>query len=134
MAAIKDIVQSCAVRTQGELLEHLGQRGFEATQATISRDTVDLGLEKDELGFYVLPEHHKLRTLMRAQVREARRAENQVVIICGPGAAQGIAAAIDAAAPDGVLGSIAGDDTILVIAQDAESGSRFQAYVQQLIG
>ena len=133
-AAIRTLVQSHVIRTQGELMSLLRERGFEVTQATVSRDMADLSLEKDHTGVYVLPELSHLRTMVRTQVREARRAGNQVVIISGPGAAQGIAAAIDAAQPAGVLGTIAGDDTILVIAQDDEAGSRFQLYVQQLIG
>lgn len=133
-SAIKSIVQSNDVRTQGELTMLLKEHGFEVTQATVSRDMADMRLEKDSSGVYVLPELSHLRTVVKAQVREARRAGNQVVIICGPGAAQGIAAAIDAAGPDGVLGSIAGDDTILVIAQDEEAGQRFQENVERLIG
>ena len=131
--AIKSIVQENAVRTQGEIMELLKEHGFEVTQATVSRDMAALRLEKDASGTYVLPEMSHLRTVVKAQVRETRRAGNQVIVICGPGAAQGIAAASDAARADGVLGSIAGDDTILVIAQDDEAGARFQEQVERLI-
>ncbi len=132
-SAIREIVQSCKVRTQGEIAELLAQEGFEVTQATVSRDMADLRLEKDEAGIYTLPELIHLRRVVAAQVRETRRAGNQVIVLCGPGAAQGIAAAIDAAAPAGVLGSIAGDDTILVIAQDDAAGEAFQGQVEGLI-
>ena len=133
-AAIRAVISENKVRTQSDVMRKLGELGFEVTQATVSRDMAALELEKDAEGYYVLPEVYRLRTVASTQVREVRRAGNQVVIISGPGAAQSIAAAIDAAQPAGVLGTIAGDDTILVIAQDDEAGAAFQAYLQQLAG
>lgn len=132
-SVIARIVKGAQIRTQGELMQLLKEQGFEVTQATVSRDMADLGLVKDKAGIYVLPQLLHLRTVVAAQVDETRRAGNQVIVLCGPGAAQGIAAAIDAAAPQGVLGSIAGDDTILVIAQDSDAAERFQAHVDGLI-
>lgn len=132
-AVIRELVQANDIRTQAELTGLLKARGIEVTQATVSRDMADLKLAKDADGIYVLPELLHLRTLVAAQVRAARRAGNQVVIICGPGAAQGIAAAIDALQLPDVLGTIAGDDTVLVITQDAPAGERFQERVRCLI-
>ena len=68
-----------------------------------------------------------------ADMRETRRAGNQVIVICRPGSAEGVGAAIDAAHAEGVLGSIAGDDTLLVITQDDEAGASFQARVDRLL-
>lgn len=133
-SVIRQLVQTKAVRTQGELMELLKERGFEVTQATVSRDMASLELQKDANGVYVTAELLHLRTVMRAQVRDVRRAGNQVVVISGPGAAQGIAAAIDAVQPQGVLGTLAGDDTVLVIAQDASRGEAFQRLCEQTAG
>ena len=58
---------------------------------------------------------------------------NQVIVICRPGSAEGVGAAIDAAHAEGVLGSIAGDDTLLVITQDDEAGASFQTRVDRLL-
>ena len=66
-------------------------------------------------------------------MRETRRAGNQVIVICRPGSAEGVGAAIDAAHAEGVLGSIAGDDTLLVITQDDEAGASFQTRVDRLL-
>lgn len=132
-AVITALIQGNEVRTQRELMDLLSGEGFEVTQATVSRDMADLRLEKDANGIYVLPELLHLRTVLKAQVRETRRAGNQVIVLCRPGAAQGVAAAIDAAMPEGVLGTIAGDDTILVITSDDGAGERFQDRVEQLL-
>ena len=133
-SVIRQLVQTHAVRTQGELMELLKERGFDVTQATVSRDMASLELQKDANGVYVTAELMHLRTVMRAQVRDVRRADNQVVVISGPGAAQGIAAAIDAVQPQGVLGTLAGDDTVLVITQDAQRGAAFQKLCEQTAG
>ena len=132
-AAIRELVRTGTIRKQAELVELLKGRGFDVTQATVSRDMADLKLEKAG-GYYVLPEDMKIRSLAQASVRDTRRTGNQVVILTGPGAAQSIAFAIDDAMPDGVLGTLAGDDTVLVITKDEEAGKRFQAAFEQLIG
>ena len=65
-------------------------------------------------------------------VRSTARAHNQVVVHTDPGAAPGVAAAIDDADMEGVIGSIAGDDTVLVIAADVDAGARFQEALDAL--
>lgn len=131
-ATIRALVRSHEVHTQQELVALLKERGTEVTQATVSRDVAELGLEKSGQ-VYVLPEDLRLREVARAQVREVRRAGNQVIIITEAGAAQGMAAALDAAQEHGVLGTIAGDDTILVVTADDEAGQRFQRMVNRLV-
>ena len=133
MAAITALIQEHDIRTQRELMDRLAQEGFEVTQATVSRDMADLHLEKDASGVYVMPELLHLRAVIKTQVRETRRAGNQVIVICRPGSAEGVGAAIDAAHAEGVLGSIAGDDTLLVITQDDEAGASFQTRVDRLL-
>ena len=131
--AIVRLVRSRQIRTQAELVYALQGEGFDVTQATVSRDIADLDLRKDKSGVYLLAEDERFRALVASAVRETRRAENLLVVITGPGAAQSVAASIDAAAPEGVLGSIAGDDTILVIGADEASCIRFQQHVDSLL-
>ena len=131
--AIRDLVRHNHIRTQSDLGAQLRDRGFDVTQATISRDITDLGLEKDVRGVYMLPEDYRLRSIAASAVRETRRAQNQVLLLCDPGTASSVAAALDASQTQGVLGSIAGDDTILVICADDAQGERFQIDVNQLL-
>ena len=131
--AIRDLVRHNHIRTQSDLVAQPRDRGFDVTQATISRDITDLGLEKDVRGVYMLPEDYRLRSIAASAVRETRRAQNQVLLLCHPGTASSVAAALDASQTQGVLGSIAGDDTILVICADDAQGERFQIDVNQLL-
>ena len=92
-AAIVALIQENDIRTQRELMDRLAREGFEVTQATVSRDMADLRLEKDGSGVYVMPELLHLRAVIKTQVRETRRAGNQVIVICRPGSAEGVGAA-----------------------------------------
>ena len=127
------IIEAEPIETQEQLLAKLQEQGIESTQATISRDIADLRLEKDASGIYVLPEDYRLRMTVTRSVHETRRAQNQVLLLCDPGSASSVAAALDASQTSGVLGSIAGDDTILVICADDAQGERFQNDVNQLL-
>lgn len=131
---IRMLVRSRTIRTQNELAEELRAHGCNVTQATISRDIADLRLQKNANGVYVLSEDLRLHAIASTAIRHTARAGNQVVIHTEPGSAPSVAAAIDAAGPEGVIGSIAGDDTVLVIAQDDESGASFQSSIDSLIG
>ena len=119
--AIREIVRACSVGTQNELADALGKRGFDVTQATVSRDIAEMDLRKED-GAYVLPEDLRLSQMVRTLVHSVARAGNQVVVKTEPGAAMSVAAAIDAAGLDGVLGTIAGDDTIFVAAASEKDG------------
>ena len=119
--AIREIVRACSVGTQNELADALGKRGFDVTQATVSRDIAEMDLRKED-GAYVLPEDLRLSQMVRTLVHGVARAGNQVVVKTEPGAAMSVAAAIDAAGLDGVLGTIAGDDTIFVAAASEKDG------------
>lgn len=130
--AIRDIVRNEDVRTQRMLVEELRARGFDCTQATVSRDIADMGLRKLPEGVYVLAEDLHLQRMVSELVTGVNRAENLVLVKAQPGTASGIAAAIDAAELPDVLGSLAGNDTILVIAQTSEDGERFEGMVSKL--
>jgi len=138
-SAIVELVDREPVHSQEELRRRLQHRGFVATQATISRDIKDLGLVKRAGdGAYQRPgaeaanPETALAALERAAeeyLRRVERAQQLVVIRTGIGQAQPLAIAIDRAQLPEVIGTIGGDDTILVIARD---GKRAAALVKRL--
>ena len=130
--AIRDIVRNKDVRTQRVLFDELRAMGFDCTQATVSRDIADMGLRKLPEGIYVLAEDLHLQRMVSELVTGVLRTDNLVMIKAQPGTASGIAAAVDAAELPDVLGSLAGNDTILVIAQTAEDGERLEALINKL--
>lgn len=129
---IRDIVRNKDVRTQRMLVDELKACGFDCTQATVSRDIADMGLRKLPEGVYVLAEDLHLQRMVSELVVDVQRTENLVLVKAQPGTASGIAAAVDAAELPDVLGSLAGNDTILVIAQTAEDGARFESLITKL--
>jgi transcriptional regulator of arginine metabolism len=138
---ILEIVDREALHSQEQLRRRLHQRGFDATQATISRDIKELGLVKRAGdGAYQRPgvdttnPETARAALERAAaefLRRVERVQQLVVIRTGVGQAQPLAIAIDRAQLPEAVGSIGGDDTILVIARDAK---RAAALVRQLEG
>ena len=122
--AIRTIVRRERVRTQRDLVDHLKKAGYSCTQATVSRDISDMGLRKLPEGAYVLAEDVHLQRMVAELVEKVTRSQQLVLVKTTAGGGQSVAAALDAADLDQVIGSIAGDDTILVITeseQDAES-------------
>lgn len=130
--AIRDIVRNKDVRTQCMLVDELKACGFDCTQATVSRDIADMGLRKLPEGVYVLAEDLHLQRMVSELVTGVQRTDNLVLVKAQPGTASGIAAAVDAAELPDVLGSLAGNDTILVIAQTAEDGEKFESLITKL--
>lgn len=130
--AIRDIIRSKDVRTQRMLVDELKACGFDCTQATVSRDIADMGLRKLPEGVYVLAEDLHLQRMVSELVTGVQRTDNLVLVKAQPGTASGIAAAVDAAELPDVLGSLAGNDTILVIAQTAEDGEKFESLITKL--
>ena len=114
------------IGTQFELLDALADAGCRVTQATVSRDIRELGLEKthDTLGRprYVVPgrgrradPHDALRAILGQFGRRATAAQNIVVVHCELGTAPAIGRALDEVAHPDVVGTLAGDDTVLVV-------------------
>jgi transcriptional regulator of arginine metabolism len=126
------------VKTQEDLLEELKKQGFLVTQATISRDLGSLGLVKAKLNsgasVYLLPEVEKLRNTLVSFVKKIDRAENLVVIKTEPGAAQSVAASIDGIDMPEILGTVAGDDTILVVGRDKKNAGKVETKLLSLKG
>jgi transcriptional regulator of arginine metabolism len=137
-ARIVELVTSMAIRSQTELAKLLAAEGIEATQATLSRDLDELGAVKlrgadGGAPIYVIPEDgspvrgvqggtSRLTRLLGELLVSADASANLTVLRTPPGAAQFLASAIDRAALHEVVGSIAGDDTVLVIAREPLSG------------
>jgi len=118
--AIRRIVRSERVRTQRALVDRLKESGYDCTQATVSRDITEMGLRKLPEGVYVLAEDLHLQRMVRDLVNDVRRTTNLVLVKAQSGTAPGVAAALDAADLEGILGSVSGDDTILVITESDE--------------
>ena len=121
--AIRRIVRNERVKTQRALVENLKSEGFVCTQATVSRDTTEMGLRKLPEGVYVLAEDLHLQRMVSDLVRDVKLSEKFVLVKASTGTAPGVAAALDAADIEGILGSVAGDDTILVITVSEEDAS-----------
>ncbi len=136
--AIRDLVDQRPIRTQQELAAALRERGFRATQATISRDVAELGLAKSRRGAaraYVLPARlveaeasgeDRLRRVLADLPVELREAGLILILRTLPGSAHAIAAALDRTRWPEVIGSIAGDDTVFVAFSDRVSMQRIR--------
>jgi transcriptional regulator of arginine metabolism len=131
---IRKIVRAERVRTQRELVDRLKAFGYVCTQATISRDITEMGLKKLPEGVYVLAEDLHLQRMIAELVLNVVHTNNLVLVKASPGTAPGVAAAMDAADLNGILGSIAGDDTILVITVDEAAAQRLQDQVDKFRG
>ena len=135
LEAICQIIQSEAIRNQEELLKHLEMQGFQFTQATLSRDIKHLKIAKAHDGadnyVYTLPDQIRvpgagnqgrvLDTKPATGYRNIEFSGNLAVLKTRPGYAMGIASDIAAKAPREILGTIAGDDTILLIPREGIS-------------
>lgn len=120
---IRRIVRRDRIRTQRDLVDRLRAQGFVCTQATVSRDITEMGLRKLPEGVYVLAEDLHLQRMISELVTKVVQADNMVIVKASPGTAPGVAAALDGAGLDEVLGSIAGDDTILVITRSTDDAT-----------
>lgn len=132
--AIRRIVRDERVRTQRALVDLLRARGFVCTQATVSRDITEMGLRKLPEGVYVLAEDLHLQRMVSDLVIDVKHSNNLVLVKAQSGTAPGVAAALDAAEIDGILGSVSGDDTILVVVVDEKAAQRLEEQVKKFRG
>ncbi len=137
--AIRQLVSRITVTSQDDLRQKLATEGFDVTQATLSRDLNELGLIKGRNG-YALPQSSNddeelptLQELFASFGLSTDQAMNQIVIRTTLGSAQPVAAAIDREDWDGILGTIAGDDTILVICTDAERAATVRERLEGIL-
>ncbi|GEL19839.1 arginine repressor [Pseudonocardia asaccharolytica] len=147
-ARIVEIITRRAVRSQGELLALLEAEGIETTQATLSRDLDELGAVKlrgadGGAPVYVIPEDGspvrgmeggtaRLSRLLGELLVSADASGNLAVLRTPPGAAHYLASALDRAALHDVVGTIAGDDTIFVVAREPLDGAALAERLRRL--
>jgi transcriptional regulator of arginine metabolism len=145
--AIKDLLSSSLVTNQDELRRKLRRRGFAVTQATLSRDIHELRLSKGPSG-YSLPNGNgsngassiieddsppSVAEMIESFGLRVRQAMNQVVMVTVMGGAQPVAAALDHEGWPEVVGTIAGDDTVLVICPDARRAVEVEARLRAIL-
>jgi transcriptional regulator of arginine metabolism len=133
---ILDVVRRKPVYTQEELAGELRTRGLAATQVTLSRDIRELGLVKTPEGYRQItaaPAAPDIDVVISEFLREVRQAQNLLVLRTPPGSANVLALALDRQDWPDVVGTVAGDDTVLVIAPDEPTAKslrdRFFAYL-----
>src|SRR5437879_433779 len=137
---ILELVDETPVSSQEELQRLLRRRGFDAGQATLSRDIRELGLVKTVEG-YALPGREiggdtslpSVSRLVREFVTSVRAAQNLLVTKTSIGSAQPVAAALDGENWPGAIGTIAGDDTILIVCEDNRSAGRLAGRIQEML-
>lgn len=142
--AILDIISEDVVDTQETLLQKLKMRGFTVTQATVSRDVKDLGLVKlkgkDDQYYYSHVNHNvpgsrmeRMIQLLRNTIVGVDSVDNLVVVKTLTGSANTAAEAIDSIHEEHIVGSLAGDNTVLIILRSEKEVPAFIAKIKQFI-
>lgn len=143
--SIARLIGEHEVTSQPELIEHLAKEGIEATQATVSRDLEDIGAIKVRVPsgntVYAIPEMapdrvaplDQLRRVMGEWVGEVAQSANIVILRTPPGCAHVVASALDRSRIEGMLGTVAGDDTMLCVSADPD-GTALANHLRQLAG
>ena len=143
-AEILRIIETVDVETQDQLLSELKARGIHSTQATISRDIKELHLIKELTGYgsykYVVSERKlslnfagRLRNIFKEGVTSVDVAQNIVVVRTMPGLASAACSALDSMEIPGMVGSLAGDDTGILIMRDNASAQQFVGEIHKLL-
>ena len=141
---ILDIIAKEDIETQEQLLEHLSRRGVASTQATISRDIKQLHLVKEPTGRgtykYAMSNARarlniadKLRTIFHESITSVASAQNIVVFKTLAGLAGGACEALDHMEVSGMLGTLAGENTVLVVMKDTASAETFCQEIQEML-
>ena len=143
---ISRLIGSENISSQPQLQEILKEQGIEATQATISRDLEELGAVKIRVAggdtIYAIAEYapariapsDQLRRVMAEWVAEVTNSGNLVVVRTPPGCAHVVASALDRSGLNGLLGTVAGDDTILCVASEEIGGAGLAEQLRTLSG
>ena len=143
---IAKLLEDYAVANQAQLVELLAADGVTATQATVSRDLEDMGAVKVRVpggeSAYAIPElprdqvapEDHLRRVMGEWVVEVGHSQNLVVLRTPPGSAHVVASALDRTGLPDVLGTVAGDDTIIVVAAERAGGAKVARQMSALAG
>ena len=143
---ISQILANEVVTSQEQLVRLLADDGVESTQATVSRDLDDLGAVKVRVSggesVYAIPEHpadrvvpvDQLRRVMGEWVVEVESSGNLVVLRTPPGSAHVVASALDRTGIEGSIGTVAGDDTLMVVAAEGATGENLAVTLRNLAG
>jgi transcriptional regulator of arginine metabolism len=139
--AVLEVLRQGAVASQEDLQRALRKRGFKVGQATLSRDIRDLNLSKTA-GGYALPQAEgtaslalpPVQRLVREFVLDVRPAQNLLVVKTIIGSAQPVAAALDEQEWEEVVGTIAGDDAILIVCPDKDAARKVAARIEEMLG
>jgi transcriptional regulator of arginine metabolism len=135
---IVELAHDGPLPNQQELCRVLARRGFPVTQATLSRDIHELGLVRTPEGYTLrngdlpIEPAPTVSRIVREFVREVRRAQNLLVIKTTSGSAQPVALAIDAEGWEEVVGTVAGDDTVLIISPDNKNAKKLQTRLEEM--
>lgn len=135
-AQILQIVRAKGIFTQEELARELSELGVHSTQVTLSRDIREIGLVKTPEGYRPLTSEKRgpnLGSIMDEYVQDIRVAQNLVVVRTSAGNANSLAIAIDREELTEVVGTIAGDDTVLVVTPDSETALKLRQTMLALI-
>jgi transcriptional regulator of arginine metabolism len=139
--AVLEVLRKGPVASQDDLQRALRKRGFKVGQATLSRDIRDLNLSKTAAGYATLQSENgavqalpPVQRLVREFVSDVRPAQNLLVLKTVVGSAQPVAAAIDDQDWEGVVGTIGGDDTILIICRDKEAARTVALRIEEMLG
>src|ERR1700739_3381500 len=138
--AVLDVLKHGSIASQEDLQRQLRRRGFKVGQATLSRDIRDLNLSKTANG-YSLPHGENgagialppVSRLVREFVLDVRLAQNLLVVKTIVGSAQPVAAALDEQEWDEVVGTIAGDDAILIVCPDREAAKKIAVRIEEVL-
>lgn len=139
---ILDLVANQPPATQDDMVHRLARMGLRVTQGTLSRDIKELGLVKTaegyatpgDLGGEAAPPTPSLAHLLREFVTDVRQAQNLLVVKTTPGSAQPVAAALDAERWPELIGTLGGDDTILVVSSGNKACRRLGDRIRGLMG
>jgi transcriptional regulator of arginine metabolism len=138
--SIRELLDTAPIASQDELRSLLAKRGHHVTQATLSRDIHEMRLSKGPLGYAsqvnasaANDDPPGIREMLRSFALEARQAVNLLVLITSTGGAQPVAAGIDDEGWSEVVGTIAGDDTVLIICADEERARTLRTRIEGYI-
>jgi transcriptional regulator of arginine metabolism len=133
---ILKLIRSRSISTQEELGRALKEVGIDATQVTLSRDMRELGLVKTTDGYREMERETRnlqFATLANEFLQDVRQAQNQIVLKTAPGHASSVAVALDDEEWPEVVGTIAGDDTILIVCLDTLTAKAVKAKLLHLL-
>ena len=143
---IAEVLTTNTVTNQAQLVELLAKEGISVTQTTISRDLEDIGAIKvrlpGDISAYAVPEYpvkqvvpvDHLKRVLGEWVIKISVSQNLVVLLTPPGSAHVVASAVDRSGLEGVVGTVAGDDTVLLIASEEYGGHKLAQAIEEVSG